>query len=393
MRLSIDRGLLISGLVSLLAGASAIGGFWIGHQRPPASFADKFRQIIAVETQVTSFHEAISPKISDPVTMAALSKIFGIEDRAALEDRLRSIPFVPPYRFSPFVGHMARPVDSPGLHINAEGFRDIDRDYSKKAPDTVRVFITGGSSAWGSGSVQEDTVAAGLERILNQRVSPSTRRRYEVVNAAFPAWASTQEKILIQQRIVDMRPDVIIMLSGTNDVHWTLFKRDVRWFFSYYDQNYLAIINEMHKSDGHPERSSPDTVLNDRLPCSEVGKHTARNIKEAAFAAQQVNARLVFALQPNMNSTGKRLTAHERSYYETQDHELWKHCYPAIRDAALALQAPNYAMLDLSTMFSEFGADEELFIDSYHLTARANLMVAEALVAQIDWSNTLTMRK
>src|ERR1700730_12123202 len=105
MAISIDRGYLASVLVSLLAGASAIGGFWIGHERPPASFADKFRQTIAVETEVTSFYQAIRPRITDPVKMSALSKIFGIEDRALLEDKLHAIPFNPPYRFSPFVGH------------------------------------------------------------------------------------------------------------------------------------------------------------------------------------------------------------------------------------------------------------------------------------------------
>src|SRR5437773_2470854 len=47
MAISINRDDLIGALVSLVAGASAIGGFWLGQQRPPASFADKFRKVIA----------------------------------------------------------------------------------------------------------------------------------------------------------------------------------------------------------------------------------------------------------------------------------------------------------------------------------------------------------
>lgn len=370
--------------ISAFAAAAALGGFLIGRQ-PQPSFGEALRQVIDVEAYGSNFYEAIGQKISDPVKRAALAKIFDITD-GALDDRLRAIPFSPPYRFAPFVGHTGRPVDAPGLHINAQGFRDIERNYAIKAPNSFRVFLTGGSSTWGSGSVQDDTIGAALERILNERIASRTGRRYEVVNAAFPAWSTTQEKILIQQRIVDMKPDLIIMISGTNDVHWTIFKRDIRWFFSYYDQNYLAIINEMHKSDGHPEHRSPDTELARSPDCGDLGRLTAQNVAESAFAARHAGARLIFVLQPNMNSTGKALTAHEKSYVPTQPHDIWAACYPAIREATGKLRASNYAMIDLSRMFSEFGADEELFIDTYHLTARANRMTAQAVFDQVDWS-------
>jgi hypothetical protein len=42
--------------------------------------------------------------------------------------------------------------------------------------------------------------------------------------------------------------------------------------------------------------------------------------------------------------------------------------------------------LNISRLFGAYGADTELFIDTYHLAAKANLEVAQALMSQLDWS-------
>ena len=97
--------------------------------------------------------------------------------------------------------------------------------YKKKStpkPDnTFRICITGGSTAFGSGAPSQDrTIAGYLGRILSQELTPVTKLNYEVVNAANPAWASTHERILIENKISELDPDMIISFSGNNDVHW-----------------------------------------------------------------------------------------------------------------------------------------------------------------------------
>src|SRR5262249_4451309 len=161
----------------------------------------------------------------DPLTQSAFASIYETPagDRAALVKRLQTVAFVPPYRPAPFVGHIARPVLGDEPHINMLGFRDQRETYIAKPERTVRVFITGGSVAWGSGaSSQRQTISYVLERLLNERMSVTTGHRYEVINAAVVAWSTTQEKLLIQQRLIDMHPDVVVMFSGNNDVHWQL---------------------------------------------------------------------------------------------------------------------------------------------------------------------------
>jgi lysophospholipase L1-like esterase len=383
-------------LISLISVGAALGGFLIGRHGSQDSFINKISAQSAVEntslfsagSAPITLSQILGDRIDDPLTAQGLARMYDVPagDRAGLVKRLSSVIWQPPYRPAPFVGHMARPFYSDDLRINMFGFRDERQSYLAKPEKTVRVFITGGSTAWGSGaSSQKRTISYVLEQILNERVSPATGYRYEVISTAFPAWSTTQEKLLIQQRLVDMHPDVILMFSGNNDVHWALQGRDVRWFYSYMDQNYLTLINEMYKSSGHPEWVSGFPAGGRPVPCSELAPITARNVADAAFASDRVKARLIFALQPNVVSTGKRLSKREQQLPELQNKVYWDSCYQDLRDELGRIGARNYRLIDLSKFFGDLGDDAEVFVDSYHYADQGYRLVAQALADQIDW--------
>ena len=325
--------------------------------------------------------------IDDPVTAQAIPGAYNVgSDHQALVKFAQNVVWLPPYRPAPFVGHMGRPYVGDNLYINALGFRDRRQTYVNKPERTVRVFLTGGSTAWGVGaSSQEKTISAVLEELLNDRVAPTSGFRYEVINAAFPAWSTTQEKLLIQQRLVDMHPDVIIMLSGNNDIHWCLADRDVRWFHSYSDANYLTLLNEMYKSSGHPEWTTATPFCSRPLDCAELARITARNVGEAAFFAAKASAHLIFALQPNIVSNGKRLTQRERELRGSMNIPYWESCYQALRVELGRLNPSNYRLLDLSRSFDTMGEDQELFMDVYHFADAGQHLIAHELADRIDW--------
>src|SRR4029077_16164144 len=121
-----------------------------------------------------SLGQLLGDRIDDPLMSRVLAKMYDVPagDRASLVKRLSEIVWVPPYRPAPFVGHIARPVLGDDLFINALGFRDPRPSYVVQPERPGRVFITGGSTAWGSGaSSQNQTVSYRLERLLNERVS------------------------------------------------------------------------------------------------------------------------------------------------------------------------------------------------------------------------------
>jgi lysophospholipase L1-like esterase len=387
---------ILAALVSLITAFAAVGGFLIGRNATQDAFIKKVSTqgsvedatLVSAGTAPLSMLQVLGKGIDDPLMTQALAAAYGVPpgDRNALVRRLRDIVVLPPYRPAPFVGHMARPVFGDDLHINVLGFRDERQTYITKPERTVRIFITGGSTAWGVGaSSQKSTISYILEQLLNAQVGRATGYRYEVINAAFPAWSTTQEKLLVEQRLIDMHPDVVIMFSGNNDVHWSLQGSDVRWFYSYMDQNYVTLLNEMFKSSGHPEWTSAFPFSSRPVTCSELGRTTARNVELAAAAAAKVHARLIFALQPNIVSTAKRLTAHEQRVQEAQNKPYWESCYQALRDTLGAINAPNYRMLDLSRSFGTLDERTELFIDVYHFADPGNHAIAQALADQIDW--------
>jgi lysophospholipase L1-like esterase len=391
------REAILVGLICLITVCGTIGGFLIGRSVTRDAFIQKVNGQKSANGITTLLEAGVAPlrlypdtgmDIDDPLTAQALAKMYNVPagNRDALIKRLRDVMWAPPYWPAPFVGQVARPFSSKNLHINSLGFRDTREHFENKDDRTIRIFFSGGSTAWGTGASSDDqTISALLEKKLNAEMSPRTGYKYEVVNAALPAWSTTQEKLSIQQRLVDLHPDAVLMFSGNNDVHWALHGSDVRWFFSYMDQNYITLLDEMYKTAGHPEWAIPILLSKDPIDCAKAAEIAERNVKEAAAALAGVNARLFFALQPNIVSTSKHLSEYESRFLRQQNKAYWDTCYGALRAALALLKAPNYRFLDLSRSFGNLGDDTELFLDQYHFVDTGNDLTAREIVEAIDW--------
>ena len=382
--------------VSLLVAGAAIGGFLIGRKTTQDAFIKKISgqagsqpntTLLSAGTGPMSLLQVLGKRIDDDPLMAqALAKAYGVPmgDRNALVERLRKIPWMPPYRPAPFLGHVARPYSGPGLHINALGFRDERTDYLDKPERTIRIFVTGGSVAHGLGSTsQAQTFSSVLERMLNEEAGKTARSRYEVVNTGFPGWATTHEKILVQQCLVDLQPDIVIMFSGSNDVVWSLRGWDIRSFYTQMDQNFMTLLNEAHKTSGHPEWAIDFARSDQPVDCRKMARITARNVEEVAAATARVNARVIFALQPNIVTTAKRLSSYEQSVFRLHDKSYWDSSYEALRDELSRIKAGNYRLVDLSRAFGALDGNTELFIDSYHFVDAGHRLISQDLAEQI----------
>src|SRR5919202_1161703 len=144
-------GIALSVLISAMIVAGTLGGFWFGRH--------KLGSVISVETRTTSLYDVVGREIEDPSAARALAQLYGVapDDHEALTKRLRGVAWVPPSRPAPFVGHVARPLPGGEPPINGLGFRDARDVDASKPSRTVRVFLTGGSTAWGSGAPSQQT--------------------------------------------------------------------------------------------------------------------------------------------------------------------------------------------------------------------------------------------
>lgn len=110
----------------------------------------------------------------DPDELAGAAQAYGDAAQALqeLNQYLWHVPQLP----APFVGSLPRPGVHLGVHINAQQLRATRDVVMPKPPRTLRVFLTGGSTAFGTGAPSDAATIGGyLERALQQRVGTGPR--------------------------------------------------------------------------------------------------------------------------------------------------------------------------------------------------------------------------
>ncbi len=149
---------------------------------------------------------------------------------------------------SPLLGYQLLPQQqSDYWQINAQGFRADQAVSSQKASSELRIFLLGGSMAFGQlSSSNQATLASQIETRLNAQVAaqqaqpgqfqPATlpytadevqkvlqrqaripERQYRVVNAAVPGYASGNNLASLVQ-LSAYSPDLLLLLDGQTDL-------------------------------------------------------------------------------------------------------------------------------------------------------------------------------
>jgi hypothetical protein len=133
-------------------------------------------------------------------------------------------------------------------HINEQGFRNDNSVPLAKPKNEIRIFLLGGSTAFGQWNKNNQQTLAHLlearlnERIAQQKRSPEKYRpailpyfkselekvvtlplrmrdgQYRVINAAVPGYASGNELAQLALQILPYSPDAIVVLDGYSDL-------------------------------------------------------------------------------------------------------------------------------------------------------------------------------
>lgn len=98
---------------------------------------------------------------------------------------------------------------------NAHGCRGPDFAVPKPA-GTFRIVCLGGSTTYETGVRADlDAYPARLEALLRSRGHGNV----EVVNAGVPGYSSFESSLLLQLRVFEWQPDLVLYYDNTNDVH------------------------------------------------------------------------------------------------------------------------------------------------------------------------------
>jgi hypothetical protein len=132
--------------------------------------------------------------------------------------------------FEPYVQFRERPRIGQFVNISPDGFRLNAKEGRKAVDPTAKaVFVFGGSTTFGYGVRDQDTIAAHLEAIFRER---QPEQRVAVYNFGRGFYGSSQEflllKLLVQRGTV---PQVAVFMDGVNEQFCPTYSANIAEMF------------------------------------------------------------------------------------------------------------------------------------------------------------------
>lgn len=327
-------------------------------------------------------------------------------------------------------------------HFNNLGFRRFEDISEKSESDTIRIFIMGGSTAFGSqampGSVflslsgqgeysSDKTISAYLEKLLQEKY-PS--RKFEVINAATNWSRIHQQFIHYLRKIRSLDPDLILTLDGQNDSHslsnqinsWEdtqsafeakllgNYKHKMRFLFK---RSYTAYLMAMLIFRGGGENPI-DIDLVDKYKVitkpvdmeKQLNEHYVFNRTSINSAVDDYVNNMVyfksvlvqdsiphaFFLQPlTIMDDTKKMTDRENAIkgymYSRLAHQYFRINFfnKVVKEGEKQKAEHGVNFVNMTNMFDN--VDEDVYSDYCHFTPRGNMAVAEYLLKYIERSH------
>ena len=335
--------------------------------------------------------------------------------------------------------------------INPQGFRDRAPVPLVKPKDEIRIFLLGNSTAFGYGNIDNAaTISAQLEQRLQQRLQqqkaspqlyksdilPADKAKsvnalakpakikpgnYRVINAAVPGYASGNELAQLALKILEYKPDLILVMDGYVDLMLPSEEKVTpvpleesvgtkpNTVGAYLDRllepiqknSYLVKIAQNRGQDSQKTDEPADFMLEEQssnlvrhLPADELElqKRVDRYIehqKQILNLSAAAQAPLAIALQPEITgrdpslltpTEGEIATELGRTYIKRM-REIYPVAIAASQQLAKAYPK-NLKVIDLYHMSDKYPSPS--FTDPIHLNEEANKKVAEQLYYAIS---------
>jgi lysophospholipase L1-like esterase len=337
------------------------------------------------------------------------------------------------------------------VEMNEAGFRRDHNVSPEKPTGTVRIFLLGGSVAYGGETLYPEiddrwtlnnhqTIDYDLEQRLNAAFQAN---HWEVINAAVKGYFLNQDLALYLSRVQRYHPDYLVMLDGVNDIFATLRSPDTydgysqaglgdefdgltspasmslrlmssTWLLDH-SSLYRLIRERMNRRNqlrGRKERirqanSQPQSGLAGMTPDEQHRYQSAAGkIAEYMIPVRQIHrlaaiegTKTLFVLQPQIAVTRKPLTSIESrllGYWSKIDGALYVYgfqtLYPRLaNELSDGAKTEGYRFLDLTGIFDRMS--DQAFTDYCHLTPAGNQAVADAIFDSLAASMSVHPRE
>jgi lysophospholipase L1-like esterase len=262
------------------------------------------------------------------------------------------------------------------------------------------VLLLGGSTVYDSEVPDDLTIASQLAKLLAARGN----RRYYVFNAGVSSVNSTQERERLDYELANgLRPDVVLVLDGINDVNQGVYfgdpagvmfsgeqrNRAKEWLKAVLPLNIYRSLQTRAVVEN--ARSVPKHLL-DPSRVASLARATAAVYANNIFAMHEGSVKQGFRfyalLQPQFYSTTYSYAADDIGEIKAQAeralpqvHAAFAEGYKSLRGVVPELRARGVRSYDATALFRDKQAS--IFLDMAHVNSIGNRMLAEYMAKVI----------
>lgn len=281
---------------------------------------------------------------------------------------------------------------------NNLGYRDGNWSF-EKSPSVRRIFLVGGSSAWGYGSSSNlTTISSFLGKILNQSAKTG---KYEVLNASENGYTSTQEFILWKD-LLPYKPDLIIIYDGYNDLYSGFLGLPPGWNHPFIQEKILTqenlnVISSITQDEISKVISQIEilNIIKNKLgsnnnktqqfsDVNEVADVYNRNLNLILDISESEKIPVIVVLQPNLYSETKKLSPEESDIIRTQEKlfpgvtSYFQNGTKKMKDYLdTATKVRRFQFIDGNSFFSDL--EKNIYFDPVHYSDEGNDIIARKL--------------
>ncbi|MCX5873687.1 MAG: SGNH/GDSL hydrolase family protein [Deltaproteobacteria bacterium] len=295
--------------------------------------------------------------------------------------------------YDPFTQFRERPFVGKYVNVDPRGFRPV-KNQGPWVPSEAEtnIFLFGGSTAFGYGVTDNETIASFLQEILNDSKPTRLARVYNLGRCSY---ISSQELIFLEKLIQSgIVPDVAIFIDGLNDfAHYKGVPGFTKELTKFMDEGEipewkrivkgLPVVRMFSKKEKYEESNSEiqrDSIIR------EIVKRYKTNNNLVKVICDKFTIKPLFVWQPtpvykydqSYNIFGKfdyeRFLPYVRVGYET-----------IAKDYLAGQFGENF--LWLAGMQEDL--KEPLYVDAAHYSARMSKLIAEQIASALSQKNIL----
>lgn len=154
--------------------------------------------------------------VADKYGLSSLEKVYPGKNRDQIY-KLLVENWMRPYLYEPFTQFKERPYRGDYVNVDENGFRfSADQVAWPPSPENLNIFVFGGSTTFGYGVADRETVPSHLQEKLRERLGSHVA----VYNFGRGYYYSTQERVLFEQLLLSGHaPNIAIFIDGLNDFY------------------------------------------------------------------------------------------------------------------------------------------------------------------------------